>query len=65
MLLASKADVVLTDKTIKTVPLDAKVVLVTPNFSDKKRITALDFPGDARGAQAEHDDATDRYFEKQ
>jgi len=49
----SKADVVLTNKTIKTVPLDAKVVLVTPNFSDRKRKIALDFPGDTRSAQAD------------
>jgi hypothetical protein len=49
---SSKADVVLTDKTIKTVPLDAKVILVTPNFSDKKRKVALDFPGEARAAQS-------------
>lgn len=48
----SKADVVSTDKTIKTVPLDAKVVLVTPNFSDKKRKIALDFPDDTCGAQS-------------
>ncbi len=50
---ASKADVVLTDKTLKNVPLDAKVVLVTPNFSDKRRKIALDFPGVARAAQAD------------
>jgi len=48
----SKADVVLTNKTIKTVPLDAKVILVTPNFSDKKRKIALDFPDDTRWAQS-------------
>lgn len=38
----STAEVALTDKTMKTIPLDSKVLLVTPGFTDAKRRIALD-----------------------
>ncbi|MEZ5424628.1 MAG: caspase family protein [Pyrinomonadaceae bacterium] len=51
---ASEAEVVLTDKAIRDFPENAKIVIASPNFTDEKRIVALDLTGDltSRGAAA-------------
>lgn len=60
----STAEVILSDDTVKTFPENAKIVIVSPNFTDEKRTVALDFSSNSSKGKQETMDAGAKVLEE-